>query len=49
MCPACLASAVMVIGGVVTTGGVAAVLARMVRSTKREKTVHENKRKDNRT
>jgi len=49
MCPACLASAVTVIGNEVTTGGVTAVLARMVRSTKREKTVHENKRKDNRS
>ena len=49
MCPACLASAVMVIGSVVTTGGVTAVLARMVRSTRRQKTVHENKMKENRS
>ena len=49
MCPACLASAVMVIGSVVTTGGVTAVLARMVRSTKRKKTIHENRKKENRS
>jgi hypothetical protein len=49
MCPACLASAVMVIGSVVTTGGVTAVLARMVRSKKSEKTTEERKEKENRS
>jgi hypothetical protein len=39
----------MVIGSVVTTGGVTAVLARMVRSIKREKTIHEDKKEENRS
>jgi hypothetical protein len=37
MCPACIASAAMVIGTVVSTGGITAVLARLVRSNKSEK------------
>jgi len=49
MCPACLASAVMVIGSVVTTGGVTAVLARMVRSKKSKRTTEERKDKENRS
>jgi hypothetical protein len=31
MCPACVASAAMIIGSMVTTGGVTALLAKMVR------------------
>jgi hypothetical protein len=49
MCPACIASAAMVIGTVVSTGGITAVLARLVRSKRSEKGVEEGKAKENRS
>jgi len=37
MCPACLASAAMVIGGMISTGGAAAVIAKLrVRKAEKE-------------
>jgi len=36
MCPACMASAGVVIGCVVSTGGVAALIARILRKKKGE-------------
>jgi hypothetical protein len=37
MCPACLATAGIVIGSVVSTGGVAALVAKMIGKRKGEK------------
>jgi hypothetical protein len=37
MCPACLASAAVMVGGVVSTGGLAALLARIFRRNKTAK------------
>lgn len=34
MCPACVASAGLVVGGVVSTGGVTALLAKILRKKK---------------
>jgi uncharacterized protein YoaH (UPF0181 family) len=34
MCPACVASAGLVVGGVVSTGGVTALVARLLRKKK---------------
>jgi len=34
MCPACVASAVLVVGGVVSTGGVTALITRFLRKKK---------------
>ena len=34
MCPACVASAGLVVGGVVSTGGVTAFIARLLRKKK---------------
>jgi hypothetical protein len=34
MCPACVASAGLVVGGVVSTGGVAAFITRLLRKKK---------------
>lgn len=42
MCPACVASAGLVVGGVVSTGGVTAFIARLLRKKKtRNPTVKE--------
>lgn len=37
MCPACMASAVMVAGSVISTGGIAAFAATVVRKIKRQR------------
>jgi hypothetical protein len=37
MCPACIASAGVVVGSVVSTGGLAALVARVLRKKKGEK------------
>jgi hypothetical protein len=37
MCPACLASAGVVVGSVVSTGGLTALVARILRKKKGEK------------
>ena len=37
MCPACIASAGMVVGSVVSTGGVTALLMKVLRKNKGEK------------
>lgn len=42
MCPACMASAGLVIGSVVSTGGVTAVVAKVLR---RKKTENDNSTK----
>jgi hypothetical protein len=34
MCPACVASAGLVVGGVISTGGVTALLAKILRKKK---------------
>ncbi len=44
MCPACLATAGIVIGSVVSTGGVAALVAKMIGKRKGEK--NESKTKE---
>ena len=36
MCPACIANAALVVGSVMSTGGIAAVVAKVVRSKKSE-------------
>ena len=38
MCPACLASTVLMVGSVVSTGGLAALVVKIVRSVKSTKT-----------
>jgi uncharacterized protein YoaH (UPF0181 family) len=38
MCPACMASAALMAGSVMSTGGVAAIVVKMVRSKKSEQT-----------
>jgi hypothetical protein len=38
MCPACLASAGIVVGSVVSTGGLTALVAKVLRRKKSEKT-----------
>ncbi len=43
MCPACLASAGMVVGSVVSTGGVSALLVKVLRKKKSEKSVSKEK------
>ena len=37
MCPACIASAGVVVGGVVSTGGVTALVMKVLRKKKTEK------------
>jgi len=37
MCPACMASAGLLVGGVVSTGGVTALIAKVLRKTKSTK------------
>jgi hypothetical protein len=37
MCPACIASAGVVVGSVVSTGGLTALVAKILRKKKREK------------
>jgi hypothetical protein len=37
MCPACIASAGLVVGGVVSSGGVTALVVRVFRKKKNEK------------
>ena len=37
MCPACIASAGMVVGSVVSTGGVTALVMKVIRKKKAEK------------
>ena len=36
MCPACVASAAVMVGSVMSTGGIAAIAVRLVRRKKRE-------------
>jgi hypothetical protein len=43
MCPACIASAGVVVGSVVSTGGLTALVARILRKKKGEKTVSKEK------
>jgi len=43
MCPACIASAGMVVGSVVSTGGVTALVMKVLRKKKSEKTVSKEK------
>ena len=40
MCPACVASAAMAVGGVTTTGGVSALLLKIFRLRKKAETDH---------
>lgn len=37
MCPACMASAGLIVGSVVSTGGVTALIAKVLRQTKQQK------------
>ena len=41
MCPACIASTAVVVSGVVSTGGVAALAAKILRSNKSDKAKSE--------
>jgi len=43
MCPACIASAGMVVGSVVSTGGVTALVMKVLRKTKGEKSTSKEK------
>jgi hypothetical protein len=43
MCPACIASAGMVVGSVVSTGGVTALLMKVLRKNKGEKSDSKEK------
>lgn len=43
MCPACVASAGLVIGGVISSGGVTALVVKVLRKKKTEKTDSKNK------
>jgi hypothetical protein len=43
MCPACIANAALVAGSVMSTGGIAALVARVVRS---KKSANDNSKKD---
>ena len=43
MCPACMASAGLVVGGVVCSGGVTALLVRVVHKKKDEKSDSKEK------
>jgi hypothetical protein len=43
MCPACIASAGMVVGSVVSTGGVTALLVKVLRKNKGEKSDSKEK------
>lgn len=40
MCPACMASAALLAGGVITTGGFAALVAKIFHARRRVKTNH---------
>jgi hypothetical protein len=39
MCPACLASAALLVGGVISTGGVSALVAKIATARRRGKSV----------
>ena len=43
MCPACIASAGVVVGSVVSTGGVTALVMKVLRKTKNEKSDSKEK------
>ncbi len=43
MCPACIASAGMVMGSVVSTGGVTALVMKVFRKKKAEKSISKEK------
>lgn len=43
MCPACIASAGMVVGSVVSTGGVTALVMKVLRKKKSEKSESKEK------
>ena len=43
MCPACIASAGVVVGSIVSTGGVTAVVMKVLRKTKNEKSDSKEK------
>lgn len=43
MCPACLASAGVVVGSVVSTGGVTALVMKVLRKKKVEKNISKEK------
>jgi hypothetical protein len=43
MCPGCIANAALVVGSAMSTGGIAAVVAKVVRSKKSE---NDNSKKD---
>ncbi len=43
MCPACFASAALVVGGVISTGGLTAVAMKVLRKKKSEKSDSKEK------
>ena len=43
MCPACIASAALVMGGVVSSGGLTALLVKVLRKKKGEKSISKEK------
>jgi len=43
MCPACFASAALVVGGVISTGGLTAVAMKVLRKKKTEKSDSKEK------
>jgi hypothetical protein len=43
MCPACIASAAMVVGGVGTSGGITALVMKVLRKKKGEKSASKEK------
>ncbi len=43
MCPACIASAALVMGGVVSSGGLTALLVKVLRKKKGEKSISREK------
>lgn len=46
MCPACIASAGVIVGSAVSTGGLTALVMKIVRKKKIEKTDPEEKEKE---
>jgi hypothetical protein len=49
MCPACMATAVLMAGGLMTTGGLAALLVKLSRSKQTEMTIISNNSTQRRT
>ncbi|HKT90239.1 MAG TPA: hypothetical protein VJQ59_17470 [Candidatus Sulfotelmatobacter sp.] len=46
MCPACLAAAGIVVGGVISTGGLTALAVKVLRKKKGEKSESQDKEKE---